>query len=128
MRAVPFIRVVSIPFFGFSEVYNTLVPIGIRRRRVLMRRISRVILGSVAFVGLVWGLPGLKAQEPWQSDWNLFIDELSPYLARGASNSEISARFNSKVVTWQGTVNSISGTASAPAFRMDMPQRTVTLS
>ena len=69
------------------------------------------------FLGLVLAaacLPIASAQttEPWQSDWERFLDELAPYFQRGDGTFSIIQRFENKEVTWEGNFIGISGTAS----------------
>jgi hypothetical protein len=71
--------------------------------------------------------PKTQPAVTWQSDWGMFIDELSPYLKRGAPIAEVKEKFEGKPVIWEGEVREISLKADAASIKLKMPAKTVTL-
>jgi uncharacterized protein (TIGR03437 family) len=81
----------------------------------------------VSIAALAWAAPVLRAQQPWQTDWDKFVDELGASLKRGATASEIRNTFGNRPVTWEGSFFRLDTGQSNTAF-ITMTDRTVTFS
>ncbi len=69
---------------------------------------AAVTAGS--YVPFLIGCEIVDEPAPWQTDWERFLDELTPYFETGEGLFTIATRFETRTVVWEGVLESTSGT------------------
>ena len=74
-----------------------------------------------------------KVTEPWQSDWQQFVQKLAPKIQRRPWDTSVNWTFDNHTVEWSGTVDDVKplsqqdGTLNGGAIFVSMPPVTFTL-
>ncbi len=71
------------------------------------------------------GAPGLT--EPWQTSWQVFVEEVRRMYAAGAGENEFASRFNGKEVLWTGRALRVVMDPDDPVVVVLMPHENVVL-
>ena len=59
---------------------------------------------------------------PWQSNWNLFIDELTDCLRASEDINDLARRFGNQSIEWEGVLDRKQIDELAPSVNLALPE------